>query len=106
MMEKGAPLALVYPSEGTPSIPGGAGVAVDAPHPNAARVFADFIFSPKIQQYLVDKGGLRSVVPGVKDPEGRTPLSEIKVIPDDPDGLLPQVDEIKKKYAALFGGGK
>ena len=40
MIEKGAPLALVYPTEGTPSIPGGAGVVIDAPHPNAARMFA------------------------------------------------------------------
>src|SRR4029077_72246 len=39
MISKGAPLALVYPTEGTPSIPGGAGVMVDAPHPNAARLF-------------------------------------------------------------------
>src|ERR671938_179186 len=37
MIEKGAPLALVYPSEGTPYIPGGSGGVVDAPHPNAAR---------------------------------------------------------------------
>jgi iron(III) transport system substrate-binding protein len=105
-MKKKSPVKIIYPVEGTPFVSSPAAIFSDAPHPNAARVFADFIFSPKIQQYLVDKGGLRSVVPGVKDPEGRTPLSEIKVIPDDPDGLLPQVDEIKKKYAALFGGGK
>src|SRR3954451_14576782 len=45
MIGKGAPLALVYPTEGTPSIPGGAGVVVDAPHPNAGRLFAIYLFS-------------------------------------------------------------
>jgi len=33
-------------------------------------------------------------------------LKDIKVIPDDPAGMLPQVEDIKKKYAAIFGGGK
>jgi iron(III) transport system substrate-binding protein len=54
----------------------------------------------------VDSGGVRSAHPDVKDPPGRTPLKEIKLIPDDAAGLLPKVEEIKKKYAALFGGGK
>jgi iron(III) transport system substrate-binding protein len=33
----------------------------------------------------------------------RTPLSQIKLLPDDPHGMLPQITEIKKKYTALFG---
>jgi len=81
-------------------------IFADAPHPNAARVFADFLFSQKIQQYLVDHGGNRSVHPGVKEPASHTPLKDIKLIPDDAPSLLPHVEEIKKKYAELFGGGK
>ncbi|HET7547483.1 MAG TPA: extracellular solute-binding protein [Usitatibacter sp.] len=105
-INKKSPVKVIYPVEGTPFVSSPVAVFSDAPHPHAARLFADFLFSQKVQQYLVDKGGLRSVVPGVKDPEGRTPLSQIKVIPDDPEGMLPHVEEIKKKYAALFGGGK
>jgi iron(III) transport system substrate-binding protein len=105
-IKKKSPVKIIYPVEGTPFVSSPVAVFKDAPHPNAARVFADYIFSPKVQQYLVDNGGVRSVVPGVKDPEGRTPLAQIKVIPDDPEGMLPHVDEIKKKYASLFGGGK
>lgn len=105
-INKKSPVKIIYPVEGTPFVSSPVAVFKDAPHPHAARAFADYLFSVKVQQYLVDKGGLRSVVPGVKDPAGRTPLSEIKVIPDDPEGMLPHVEEIKKKYAALFGGGK
>ena len=105
-IKKKSPVKIIYPVEGTPFVSSPVGVFSDAPHPHAARLFADFLFSVPVQQYLVDNGGLRSVVPGVKDPAGRTPLKDIKVIPDDPEGLLPKVDEIKKKYAALFGGGK
>jgi hypothetical protein len=39
----------------------------------------------------------------VKEPANRTPLSQIKVLPDDPAGMLPQIAEIKKRYTALFG---
>src|SRR5207302_1830693 len=52
MIAGGAPLGLVYPTEGTPSIPGGAGVVLDAPHPNAARLFALYLFSRDGQQLL------------------------------------------------------
>ena len=41
--------------------------------------------------------------PDVKEPADRTPLSKIKLLPDDPQGMLPQVNEIKKKYTSLFG---
>src|SRR3954449_7395953 len=34
MKAQGAPLEIVYPTEGTPTIPGGAGLFADAPHPN------------------------------------------------------------------------
>ncbi len=105
-IKKKSPVKIIYPQEGTPFVSSPVAVFSGAPHPHAARVFADYLFSPKVQQYLVDNGGVRSVVPGVKDPEGRTPLKDIKVIPDDPEGMLPKVDEIKKRYAELFGGGK
>jgi iron(III) transport system substrate-binding protein len=105
-IDKKSPVKIIYPVEGTPFVSSPVGIFKDAPHPNAARVFTDFLFTPKIQQYMVDSGGARSAHPDVKDPPGRTPLKDIKVLPDDPAGLLPQVEEIKKKYAALFGGGK
>ena len=59
-------------------------IFADAPHPNAARVFQNFLYTAKTQQLAVDAGGTRSVHPDVKDPPGRTPLSEIKMLPDDP----------------------
>jgi len=66
-------------------------------------VFANFVYTPKIQQMLVDVGGQRSVHPDVKEPADRTPLSKIKLLADDPAGLMPQVADIKKRYTAIFG---
>src|SRR6267142_5810500 len=60
LKEKGEPVEIVYPTEGTPIIIGPSGVMKDAPNPNAARLLQSFMFSPECQQLMVDVGGLRS----------------------------------------------
>jgi len=98
-----SPVKIIYPKEGTPFVTSPTAVFADAPHPNAARVFQNFLFTAKVQQLTVNEGGTRSVHPDVKEPADRTPLSQIKLLPDDPVGMLPQVNDIKKRYTALFG---
>ncbi|MEO7744291.1 MAG: extracellular solute-binding protein [Usitatibacter sp.] len=98
-----SPVKIIYPVEGTPFVSSPTAIFSDAPHPSAARVLQNFLFTPKIQQLMVDEGGARSVHPDVKEPADRTPLSKIKLLPDDPQGMLPLITEIKKKYTALFG---
>ena len=98
-----SPVKIIYPKEGTPFVTSPVAIFAEAPHPNAARVLENFLFSAKIQQLTVDQGGTRSMHPDVKDPPGRTPLKDIKLLPDDANGMLPQIAEIKKRYTALFG---
>lgn len=103
LKENGAPIALVYPKEGTPFIPSCEGIAKNAPHPNAAKLFISFMFSRETQQYLVDIAGLRSFHPDVKEKPGRTPLSQIKLLPTDAVAQEAATEEIKKKYTQYFG---
>src|SRR5689334_14844730 len=98
-----SPVKIIYAAEGTPFISSPMGLFAKAPHPNAARVFENFVYTPKIQQLLVDVGGQRSVHADVKEPADRTPLSQIKLLPDDPAAMMPQVNDIKKKYTQIFG---
>ena len=98
-----SPVKIIYPVEGTPFVTSPTAVFADAPHPNAARVLQNFLYTARIQQMAVDDGGTRSAHPDVKDPPGRTPLSQIKLLPDDPAAMLPQIADIKKRYSALFG---
>jgi len=98
-----SPVKIIYPKEGTPFVTAPTAIFTEAPHPNAARVFQNFLYTAKTQQLAVDAGGTRSVHPDVKDPPGRTPLAQIKLLPDDPVAMLPQVAEIKKRYTAIFG---
>jgi iron(III) transport system substrate-binding protein len=100
---RGAPLAIVYPSEGTPMVIGSAGVMKDAPHPNAARLFISFLFSREGQQFLVEKGYYRSIHPDIVEPADRVPLSRIKVLTADPVEQEQAMDEVKRKYSEYFG---
>ncbi len=45
----------------------------------------------------------RSFHPEVKEKEGRTPLTQIKLLYSDPVKLEPQIEDIKKKYEQYFG---
>jgi iron(III) transport system substrate-binding protein len=102
LKEKGDPVEIVYPSEGTPLIIGPNGLFKSAPHPNAARLFQSFCYSPEAQQLIIDVGGLRSVHPHTKEKPGRKPFAEIKKMKDDPAGVEKQAEEIKRKYTELF----
>ncbi|HEY3583144.1 MAG TPA: extracellular solute-binding protein [Casimicrobiaceae bacterium] len=98
-----SPVAIIYAKEGTPFVTSPTAIFASAPHPNAARVLQNFLYTAKVQQLLVDQGGLRSVHPDVKEPSNRTPLKDIKLLPDDPAAMLPHVAEIKKRYTEIFG---
>lgn len=102
LREAGNPIEVVYPEEGSPLVCGSAAVLETAPHPNAARVFANFLFSAECQQLLSD-AGLRSFHAGIRLKPGRKPLSEIKLLLPDPEAIAKSAEEIKKRYSALFG---
>jgi iron(III) transport system substrate-binding protein len=103
VQETGAPIEIVYPTEGTPVITSPSAVLKNAPHPNAARLFQSYLFSTEGQQLLIDVGGLRSAHPNTKEKPGRTPLSQIKQMKDDPEAVEKQVETIKSKYSQYFG---
>jgi iron(III) transport system substrate-binding protein len=48
-------------------------------------------------------GGTRSLPPTVKEPEGRVPLKDIKLLRGDPEAQEKAIEEIKRKYAEYFG---
>ena len=54
------------------------------------------------QQLNVEVGGLRSAHALVKDPPGRVPLNQIKVMREDAAEVDRLAEEIKTKYTQLF----
>jgi iron(III) transport system substrate-binding protein len=103
MKEKSDPIEIVYASEGTPLIFGPAGIMKSAPHPNAARLFHSWMFTREAQQINVDAGGLYSGHSLVIAKPGRIMLKDIKTMREDPFAVAEQADEIKARYAKLFG---
>ena len=101
--DEGKPVEVVYAAEGSPLIIVPSAVFRNAPNPNAARLFQSFFFSPEGQQLLVDNYGLRSFHSQVKDKPDHTPLSALKLLKSDPAAVLAQSEDIKARYAKIFG---
>jgi iron(III) transport system substrate-binding protein len=102
MKEKGDPLEIVYPAEGTPLIVGPNAIFKNAPNPNAARLLQGYMFSPEGQQVMIDSAGMHSVHALVKEKPGRTPLSQIKLMKDDAEAVERETENLKKRYTQIF----
>ncbi|HEX4524496.1 MAG TPA: extracellular solute-binding protein [Casimicrobiaceae bacterium] len=75
----------VYPSEGMPLAVAPAAIFKNAPHPNAARLFVDYMLSEEGQNLIaIDIFGAYSMRKGVRTPAGQLPLAETKpLLPTD-----------------------
>lgn len=100
--EAGKPVEIVYPEEGTPLATGPSAVFKAAPNPNAARLFQNWMHSREGQQYLVDVARQYAPHKQTVEKPGVRPLSEIKLMKEDPEGVEKNADEIKRRYAEIF----
>jgi iron(III) transport system substrate-binding protein len=102
LKEKGGPIEIVYPTEGTPLIIGPNAIFKNAPNPKAARLLQSYMFSAECQQLSIDHGGLRSAHALAKEKAGRTPLKQIKLMKDDAAAVERESANIKKRYTQIF----
>jgi iron(III) transport system substrate-binding protein len=100
--KKGNPIASIYPEEGVPFVSSANAVMAKAPHPNAARVFTDWLFGKTAQQIMADDG---LYVPNeeVTYAKDKRPMREIKIMPASPEEIMKRNEEIKTKFRELFG---
>ena len=103
LKDQGQPVEVVHAAEGSPLIPVPSGVFRSAPNSNAARLFQSFLFSVEAQQLFVDAFAHLSFHALVKQRPGRTSLSAVKLLRADPVAVLAQTEEIKTRYARIFG---
>ncbi len=83
---KGQPVGIVFPTEGVPVAIAPVAVLQNAPHPNAAALFYQFLTSKEVGE-LLSKGGLLSGRRDVEPPRGQPKLEEIKSYFADLDWL-------------------
>src|SRR5262252_6614686 len=100
--ESGQPVDIIYPEEGTPLATGPSAVFKGAPHPNAARLFQNWMHAREAQQLLVDYARQYSPHSQTVEKPGVRRLADIKLMTEDPEGILKQADDVKKRYAEIF----
>jgi iron(III) transport system substrate-binding protein len=100
-IKKGEPIKHAFPKEGVPFIVSPQAILAKAPHPNAAKVFVDWLFSQEAQQVMVEDGTYVGH-PGVQYPKWQTPLKDVKllVIPEDEavEMRKPVLDNFRAKF--------
>ena len=97
-LKGGAPVGIVYPTEGTAVTLDGSALVANAPHPNAARLFLDFTVSKEGQALIVDKFGRRSVRRDAGSPAGLPSLDKIKTINYDLQYAADSRAQILKRF--------
>ena len=101
--KQGNPIKIIYPNEGIPLVVSPVAIAKDAPHPNAAKLFSEYIFAKESQQLLADREGLYTGHPEVTYPADKPKLKDLKLLSVDADELEKKNAEIKKRFVKFFG---
>lgn len=100
--DKGNPLAVIYPTDGALLMVSPSGIPKNAPSPNAARLYMEFLLSKEAGEVQVKNHSL-SVVKGVAAAPGAKPLESIKVIRPTEDEITKGIPEVKEKFRDTFG---
>ena len=68
LIAEGEHLGMIYPDDGVIAVPDGCAMVKNAPNPENARTFIDFIVSRDVQQYMVENVYRRTVRSDINNP--------------------------------------
>ena len=100
--DKGNPLAVIYPTDGALLMVSPSGIPKNAPSPNAAKLYMEFLLSKEAGEVQVKSHNL-SVVKGVAPAPGAKPLEQIKVVRPTEEEITKGIPEVKEKFRDTFG---
>jgi len=100
--EDGSPVEIVYPEEGTPVATSPSAIFKNAPNPNAARLFQNWMHSREAQQFLVDWARQYSAHSQTVEKPSVRALKDIKLMKEDAVTVEKSAEEIKKRYSQIF----
>ena len=98
----GNPVAVTYPTDGTVVVTAPSGIMKDAQHPNAAKLFIEFLLGPENTQIAIDEWN-PPIIPGVEAKAGVADLGEIKTLSATNDQLINGIPEVSEMWRDLFG---
>jgi iron(III) transport system substrate-binding protein len=101
-VQKGNPLAMVYPTDGTVLIIAPSGIMKGAKHPNAARLYMEFLLSAGASQIWVNHFN-ETIRPEVTVPNGNKSAKDLKTIRPTVEEIVKGVPEVIKQWRETFG---
>jgi iron(III) transport system substrate-binding protein len=102
-IDKGNPLAVVYPEDGAILMIAPSAILAGAPHPHAARLFMEFLLSRTYAEISVRSRGesLRADVPALP---GYKSFRDVKVVHLSVDEVVEGIPKVTEQWRDTFGG--
>jgi iron(III) transport system substrate-binding protein len=98
---EGHPIKTLYPSDGVFIIPSPTSVVKNSAHPNAAKLFAEFMIGDDAQKIFPADGGY-SARTDIAPPAGSPDLNSLKIIAVDDDYIERESQRIKRQFNEIF----
>jgi len=91
----------IFPTDGGFAIPAPTAVIKGAPHPNAAKAFAEFLIGDTVQKLFPTEGiyASRSDIP---PPAGSPPLGAVKLMPVDYERIEKEAKSLKDRFNEIY----
>jgi len=102
-IDKGNPLAVIYPEEGAILMIAPSAVLASAPHPNAGRLFLEFLLGPAYAEVTVKSRG-ESLRPDVPALPGFTSFRQVKTVHLPVKDVLDGIPTVTEQWRDTFGG--
>jgi iron(III) transport system substrate-binding protein len=94
----GAPVALVYPAEGTTAVADGSAIVRGCRHVEYAERFLDFIVGKEVQSLVISQMNRRCVRTDLSAPAGLKKIEEMKLVEYDPQWVAKNRQRIIEKW--------
>ena len=102
-VDKGNPLAVVHPTDGSLLIVAASAVLAGAPHPSASRLFLEFLQTEEVAAISVRQRA-ESLRPEVVSLPGAKPFTEIKTFQLTVAETMKGIPEVIEQWRDTFGG--
>src|ERR1043166_7795574 len=99
---KGNPLAMIYPTDGSVLIIAPSGIPKGVKHPNAAKLFMEYLLTREASQIWVEHFN-ESMRPEVKPAGGAKSAADVKTIRPSVEEITKGIPEVIKQWRDTFG---
>lgn len=100
--DRGKPLAVRYPSDGSILVSTPSAIVEGAPHPNAAKLFMEFLLGPEFGNILA-AARYEAMRADVKPLPGATPVTEINIVRPTIAETTKGLPQVAKLWREIFG---